>query len=422
MCAGGVLVLFCTMGMTMTGFTVYQPFLISMGGLSNTESSMLVTIRSICALCSMLGVTWFYRRVQLRAGLTFSVGLVAASFALLGAADSYLGYAVAVSIAGISYGLGGMFSVSVLINQWFVHDRGLALGICSAATGASTVVLSPLVTWMVHRWSLDTAFFAQAVGTAVIALIVGLIVRGRPHPETVAQLAEQDSAGDQFAVEQIRREVASGQLADPPISSDHPQAPANAKEAIRLVLPVCVAMFLLGGLGNTVMAHVSVLYATEGFSAQDVSILLSTIGVALVVGKIIYGKVVDRFGGYASNYVFFALALLGNVLCSLAGVSGFGLGMAAMIVTGVGLPLATVGISVYANDLSKGEFFTRVLQVFQILYMVGSMVFGFVPGVIADHTGSYVPFFVGCIFLTVICAGLIQVNYLKVRRIKAMAY
>jgi MFS family permease len=410
------------MGMTMTGFTVYQPYLISMGGLSNTQSSTLVTIRSVFALLSMLGVTWFYKKLKLRAGLTVAIAGVVVAFTLFGLAHSYLGYAVAIAIAGLSYGLGGMIAVSMLINQWFVKQRALALGICSAATGASTIVLSPVVTVVVHRWSLSTAFIGQAVFTALVAVGVAAVVRENTARarQTAVVIAEQDRPDEAGAIAAEADQFRDGnviQIINAPKDQSAPK-----RNPVLNVIPVCVAMVLLGGLGNTAMAHISVLYTTVGRTPHQVSLLLSLIGLALVIGKLIYGKAVDRFGGYISNYVFFALVLIGNALCSIAGITGFGVAILAMIISGIGLPLATVGISIFAADLSRPADFTRVLQVFQVLYMVGSMVFGVVPGILADHTGSYVPFFVLCVILTVAVGALVQWNYLRMRPLKAMAY
>ena len=49
-CAACLLVLLCSGGLTYKGFAAYQPYLISSGGLTNTQSSMLITIRSFTIL------------------------------------------------------------------------------------------------------------------------------------------------------------------------------------------------------------------------------------------------------------------------------------------------------------------------------------------------------------------------------------
>ena len=44
-CLAGTLALFCTGGLLVTGFNVYTPYLISEGGLSNAEVSVVLMLR-----------------------------------------------------------------------------------------------------------------------------------------------------------------------------------------------------------------------------------------------------------------------------------------------------------------------------------------------------------------------------------------
>ena len=53
---------------------------------------------------------------------------------------------------------------------------------------------------------------------------------------------------------------------------------------------------------------------------------------------------------------------------------------------GFGAPLTTVGLSVWAADFSCTER--------QLCYAIGGLAFSFVPGMVADLTGSYAPVYV----------------------------
>jgi MFS family permease len=437
MCIVGALILFCTMGMTIGGFTVYQSYLVSLGGLSNSQASLLITIRSLFSLVAMLVVTVFYGHLHLRAGLTISVLAIAVAFALYGLANGFWAYAAASAFAGLGYGLGGMVAISILITQWFSRYRALALGICTAATGAATIVISPLATFLVQTTSLSFAFFCEAVFCAVIAVITALLIRSKPHSakeqadeNEVAiehSFADLDAleldaaAAEEAAVEAaeeraraLRAKRAKGGANEPVaerhLPADHPSP--NNPTPFKYLVPAFIAMLLWGSLGNTAYAHLGILFSSEGLPANSVAILLMVCGLALVVGKLIYGHTVDKLGGFFSNFIFFVLIFVGYLACCFASSIGFIGNVAAMVICGLGLPLATVGTSVFAADLSSQTSYVRVLQIFQVLYAVSSMLFGFLPGTIADATGSYVPFYALSAVLTVVCAVLIQSNYL----------
>ena len=79
-CAGCALLLFCTSGLTVNAFTIYQPFLLRQGNLTNAQSSMLITIRNLFSFLGMLLTAWYYRKLTLRTGMLLSGLMVGFSF------------------------------------------------------------------------------------------------------------------------------------------------------------------------------------------------------------------------------------------------------------------------------------------------------------------------------------------------------
>ncbi|MEL7604119.1 MAG: hypothetical protein AAGU77_13265, partial [Bacillota bacterium] len=128
--AGCTLLLFCTVGLATSAFSVFQPYLIEAGGMSNTQGSAMLTVRSLSAFFAI----WFVEKALKRTGLRLGVALAAvgsaASFALFGLSRGFIGYSVAAAVAGAAYGLGGMVPVSMLIDRYFQSHKAAALGIC----------------------------------------------------------------------------------------------------------------------------------------------------------------------------------------------------------------------------------------------------------------------------------------------------
>ena len=359
-CAGCTLLLFCTVGLTTSSFSVYQPYLIEIIGLSNTQASMVITVRTLFSLLGVFAVQKYLNYVGLRRGMILMNLLAALSFFIFGMADNYLSCCIAAAMLGLCYGLGGTVSVSIAIKRVFTEHKTLALGISSAGTGLATIVWPPIAAGIISALSLRWALWIEAlfllVSSVLAFWLIGPGVNSRP-----AELKQTDM-----------------------------NAPRSVPEKKSLVL-VCTAALLIGAMGNTGWNHLSVLYSTEGAALTTVSGLISFVGLALTAGKILFGEVTDRLGGYRAATVFCGILIAGEVLACFAGQLIMPIALLSMLCMGLGLPISTVGFSSMAADLSTPAHYPSTLRYFQLCYMIGSFISGPVPGMIADRCGSYVP-------------------------------
>ena len=92
------------------------------------------------------GHRFYYQKVSIRVGTTIAAAAAGVSFLLYSAAEAYPLFCVGAAISGVSYGLGSMIPVSILINRWFYQHRALALSICASGSGIATIVLPPVTT------------------------------------------------------------------------------------------------------------------------------------------------------------------------------------------------------------------------------------------------------------------------------------
>ena len=111
--------------------------------------------------------------VCLGCALALAVGLGAGSFVLFAEAKTLLSYYLAGMLAGVSYGLGAMLPASILMLRWFSSHRGTAIGICAAGTGVCAVVVFPILSALIERFSLRVCFYFEA--------LVFLLIRESPE-------------------------------------------------------------------------------------------------------------------------------------------------------------------------------------------------------------------------------------------------
>lgn len=359
-CAGCTLLLFCTVGLTTSSFSVYQPYLIEIIGLSNTQASMVITVRTLFSLLGVFAVQKYLNFTGLRRGMILMMLLAALSFFIFGMARGYLSCCIAAAMLGLCYGLGGTVSVSIAIKRSFSAHQTLALGISSAGTGFATIVWPPVATALISAFSLRHALWFEAL-FLILSTVLALVLIGPEVNRRPAELKQSDINA------------------------------ARSPEEKKCLVIICAAALLIGAMGNTGWNHLSVLYSTEGADLVTVSSLISFVGLALTAGKILFGEVTDRLGGQKAALVFCSILILGELLACFAGSLIMPVAMLSMLCMGLGLPISTVGFSSLAADLSTPGHYPSTLRAFQLSYMVGSFVTGPLPGMIADRCGSYVP-------------------------------
>lgn len=398
-CLVSTLLLFVTMGTVSNGFSVYLPYIMAEHGLTNAQTSSLVTLRCLASFFAMLGIGFYYKNVSIRVGVGIAAACAGVSFCLYSVAESYPVFCLGAAISGLSYGLGSMIPVSILMNRWFVKHRALALSICASGSGIATIVLPPVTTALVEGLSMTAAFRIEGGAVFLFAALIVLFLRNDPKEKGVKPYGWEEAhpAGD----------------------AGETRRPSFTLTAGTWALMACVSLFM-GALANPGFSHLSVLYTSQGFDPMVVAAIISAAGVMITVGKLLYGEVTDRIGGCKSSLLFGGILLGGYLLCCLAFLRSMAVTVATVLLLGVGYPIATMGPSVWANDMCSADHYPTVVRRLQVIYAGGALVFAGVPGILADRLGGYIPaylMFSGFLAAALVCIALAYRETRKHRRV-----
>lgn len=375
-CAVCTLVIFVTMGAVSNGFSIFLPFIMENRGFSPSQTSFLVTIRCIVSFVAMLLIGTYYNFFSIRKGVSIAVACTGAAYCIYSAADSYLFFAAGAALSGLSYGFGSMVPVSILMSKWFVKNRALTIGLCSAGSSAATIIMSPVTTLLVENISMEAAFLIEGLIFLMIALIVIIFLRNDPAEKGL----------EPYGQNEIRENAAAAGKSEEIVSHS-----LSRKGWIYMGI-VALSM---GALANPSFAHLSVLFTTEGFKPMTVAAIISAIGIALTASKILFGHSADKIGGCRTSVLFLLILLAGHICCCFSYLQNLPLCIVTAILMGVGFPIATVGISVWAGDMASLDKYPEVLRKFQIFYAAGALVFSSSPGVIAEVLGrGYIPSYI----------------------------
>lgn len=379
-CLGCALLLFCTSGLSINAFTVYQPYILAQNNFTNAQSSTIITFRSLFSFLSMFVTGIYYRKLSLRKGMAIAGLLTLSGFVLFAFARSHAVYCLGATAVGLGYGLGTMIPIAIVLDHWFLSKRTLAISICSAVTGVSTLGIPSALTHMIETYGLKRTFLAESCCIAVLVLAAVLLIRDHPSQMGLTPYgAESRSA----------KTLSAGR--------------SLAKKHWLLIVPM---LLLLGALTSVGYSHLSMLASAKGFDGHITALAITVSGIMLTVGKFIYGGVSDRLGIYRCNWIFGLILIGGLTLCCTMG-SSVVLLFLAMCGYGTGLATTTVGLTAWAGDLSTPEQYDGNIRRFQLGYAAGTLVFSSLPGILADRFGgSYVPAY---IFFTV-CAVFVVLS------------
>lgn len=97
-------------------------------------------------------------------------------------------------------------------------------------------------------------------------------------------------------------------------------------------------------------------------------------GILLIAGKCSFGWIADRAGSFRTAALFCLFLCIGQLLCCFAPQSGRLLFGITFLFLGMGLALASVGLSIMASDFCQVGNYATVLKNYQLSYALGGLV------------------------------------------------
>ena len=387
--------IFANVGLASTAFSVHQPYIVAIPGVGDTGGSLILSARTLSSLIVMVFLDRYYRLLDVRLGVFVASLFTAAGFFVYSMAvdlPSFMGGAV---LLGLGYGLGGMVSVTYLVNRWFASGIGTVVGFISMGSGLASIVMPQIVVRVIQATSLSGAFRVEGALAVALGAFVFLLMRNRPSD---MGLRPYEGKAPSKKEASRRRNAAQGRK--------------MSKGERMAILAAIVGVGIFSCCG---MTYLSVLSTSSGFDTAFAAALVSIAGAALTAAKFVTGELFDHLGTPIGSAIMFSLAFAGFVLCCFVGLGSAPLMACAAVLVGAGLSLGTVGVSVWSLDMSDASNRTREIKNFQVAYALGGFIANTLPGIVKDIVGTYVVSYMGIAVITVLSAAVI-LRYYRVRR------
>ncbi|MEZ4631554.1 MAG: MFS transporter [Deinococcales bacterium] len=274
--------------------------------------------------------------------------------------------------SGLATGLVASVLGATVANRWFIHHRGLVVGMMGAATSAGQLIFFPMLTaWAVNMGWRTAALILAGISAALILPVI-IFMRNSPNELGLEALGQD-----------INPNKASLQ-ADPQVM----------KRA--LVSPdfwlLAITFYICGATSNGLIGQHFIPHAVDhGFSAIYASKALALMGMFNFVGTIASGWLTDRFDPRKLLLIYYGFRGLSLLFLPLVHDS---LGIVAFSVL-FGLDyIATVPptVALAADRFGRANVGVVYGWIFAA-HQVGAAVSAWLAGLARDNFGDYVAAF-----------------------------
>ncbi|MGI9071310.1 MAG: MFS transporter [Bryobacteraceae bacterium] len=297
------------------------------------------------------------RKIIVRGTAIFGLTLLSAKVLGVGIGYLYLFY-MAVGIAS-----GGATPVpyGVVVSHWFNRRRGLALGLMMLGLGVGAIAF-PLVAHRVigvFGWRAAYAAFGCAVLLVSLPVLAAFL---KDDPKEKGLL--QDGALPSQAAAQQR--------------ARHEGLTWHETWHSSTFWLMISAFFLSGASVQACVLHMPALLSDRGASAQDAAIGSSLVGLALVIGRVGAGYLLDRFFAPRLTTLLFGATSIGIALLWLGSAGKIALFAALLVGMGMGAEVDIIAycMSRYFGLKAFGTTYGYVFGAFILAGAVGPLLMG----------------------------------------------
>ncbi len=296
--------------------------------------------------------------------------LQALSFVAFGLLKSVFGW----YILAIPQAIGAIIIATllgpILINRWFVKNKGLIMGIQMAFVGLFGAVLEPVTAKLISRNGWRYAYFIIGSITFVVVVIASILfIRNRPSDKNLSAFG----AGD--------RTKTKKQVSD---DVNIPESIVLKSASFYLLLFFMIAITGVGVFNQHIPTYGELL----GLSIDQTGEALSFSSIGTAIGSVAIGFISDRIGSLKTCYI-----MIGTGIAAVVGFLFGGSGIVIFFIASFLHGFASAGIMVLAPILTLSFYGNKEYEkIFSKISMgapIASILLIPFYGFIYDYTHSY---------------------------------
>jgi MFS family permease len=332
---GWIIVAVAAVG-TCTGFGIIYSFSVFFRtwidefGSSRAVLSGIFSVAFIIYGLASIAMGWFSDRYGPRKVIAIG-GTIMAAGCMLTAFCHHTGVLYLTWGLAVGIGVGTCYApTAATVGKWFVHRKGMAMGILVSGLGMGTLVFSPLSERLIQSFGWRVAIFILGVIALTVFITEALVIRGNPRDMGLEPLTAPRRNGGNAHPDKART------IHVP----DHSMTVAEALKTRNMWFIFAIHGLWMIGVG-IVMAHF-VPYATDArTNVNTAAAMMGSVGAMSVIGRFSLGVLTERWGIKRSFIIILSCQCLAMLLPFLGSsqwqlwmfvvVFGFGYGGLASI-------------------------------------------------------------------------------------------
>ena len=285
-------------------------------------------------------------------------------------------------IMSVGQGQAGWLTVMTMMNHWFLRHRGLAMGLAMMGMGIGTLVLIPVIAWLINPDADRLGWRHTAEIFAVVALVSSFILPKiiRNKPEDIGEQPDGDSPGQNAPTE-------SG------TSQGKPELELTIGQALRTQAFWCISFG--HGFGSmavlAIMSHLGLLLRDMGHDVQTAGWVITVQTGVSIVFQFFGGWIGDRMPKNIALFIFTALQGVGVIFLVLGPHIFYFYAFAVLFGIGFGgrTPLTTAIRGDYFGRASFGKILGISTVPMNLLLLISGPLVGFMRDEIGDYNNAF---------------------------------
>jgi len=333
---------------------------------------------------------WLIDRFEPRRVMPFGALIAGVALMWLSRATTLWEFYFAFGVmAAIGSALLHIVPLTTIVSNWFVVNRGIAIGLVTAGSGAGQLLLLPLIEYLIHRIGWRHTYFLLGATIMVIpaALILAFLYR-RPEDRGLSAQEETGLRSKHASTKSTNRRQKDLIILDQSWATTD----WTIRKAIRRfrfwAIAVVLAMFGAGFFITSV--HLVAYLLDKGYSSILAASVVGLQGFVTIIGTIAGGTLSDRIGREKTLAVSILLFILCIVLLNISGVVlSPVLVYTFAVLYGMGYGMAQPALMASAADLFEGNHFGSILGILILGAFAGGAIGTWLGGYFFDVTHEY---------------------------------
>ncbi|MGO0986150.1 MFS transporter [Clostridioides difficile] len=359
-------------------------------GFSRSEFSLYYTVIALSTMVIALFMGKLAKKFKIK-----SIMLVGCVLAGIG----YIGYSYANSIyvfylmsifSGLGLGMTTLTPLSIIISNWFVEKRGLALGLTFMGSGVGGMIFNPVANYIILNYGWRQSY-----------LVLGIIILVTTVPIVLIFMCEKPSDkgllpyGYENSSKSVLDTSAKGVMLGEAVKT-------------KIFWIMVVGLILITIIAMGVQMHIASYLTDIGYSPTFAASVISINMGVVILGKILLGYIFDKIG-CEKGVIFVGLQVFLGVLALLF-ASKYPAIIVFIICWGIGNCMGTIVPALITSEIFGKKDYSTIVGVVNAVVLLGAALGSAVTGKLYDISGGYTLAWMTYLVLTVIMVGLILIS------------